>query len=274
MSWWGKVIGGAFGFMLGGPLGAVFGAAVGHQFDRGLERGALGGGLGGADRERVQAAFFTALFSVMGHLAKADGRVSEDEIAMARSMMAQMALDENQKRVAIDLFNQGKQPDFDLDGVVRQFRRESQRRTTLQQMFLEILIHAAFADGAMHPEEQRLLRHIASLLGFAAQHYQQLEAMVQAQRAFHAGGYRPGGGYQGEAAPRRDQLMEAYDILGVSETASDAEIKKAYRRLMNQHHPDKLVAKGLPEEMIKIATEKTQEIKAAYELIKKARQPS
>ncbi len=270
MTWWGKIIGGAFGFMLGGPLGAVFGAAVGHQFDRGLDRGALGGPFGAADRERVQAAFFTALFSVMGHLAKADGRVSEDEIAMARSIMAQMALDEAQQRVAIDLFNQGKQADFDLDGVVRQFRQESHRRSTLQQMFLEILIHAAYADGVMHPDEQRLLRHISELLGFSIQHYQQIEAMVQAQRAFQAGGYGAGAGWQPGTAPR-DQLQDAYDVLGVSASASDAEVKKAYRRLMNQHHPDKLVARGLPEEMIKIATEKTQEIKAAYEIIKQAR---
>ncbi|MCG6934369.1 MAG: TerB family tellurite resistance protein, partial [Proteobacteria bacterium] len=117
MSWWGKVIGGTFGFMLGGPLGALFGAAVGHQFDKGLERGAISDVFGTGDQERVQAAFFTALFSVMGHVAKADGRVSPDEIAMARSIMQQMALDQEQTRVAIDLFNQGKRDDFDLDAV-------------------------------------------------------------------------------------------------------------------------------------------------------------
>lgn len=268
MSWWGKVIGGAFGFMLGGPLGALFGAAVGHQFDKGLNRGVMGDVFGQAgDRERVQAAFFTALFSVMGHVAKADGRVSPDEIAMARSIMQQMALDQEQTRVAIDLFNQGKGEDFDLDAVVRQFRQESHRRTTLQQMFLEILLHAAYADGVMHPDEQRVLRRVAEGLGFSGAQFRQLDAMVRAQRSFHAGGYRP----QAEARPAADMLAEAYAVLGVPNTASDAEIKKAYRRLMNQHHPDKLVSRGMPEEMIKLATEKTQEIKAAYDLIRKAR---
>lgn len=267
MSWWGKLVGGAFGFMLGGPLGALFGAAIGHQFDRGLEGAGLErlGAPGG--QERVQAAFFTSLFSVMGALAKADGRVSEDEIAMARSVMQQMALDEAQKRVAIDLFNAGKQPDFDLDAVVAQFRQESRRRTNLQRMFLEILLHAAWADGTLHPDEDRLLRRVADGLGFPSAVYERLAAMVRAQREFFAGGAEGP-----EAAPRADRLREAYALLGVDESASDAEIKKAYRRLMNQHHPDKLVAKGLPEEMIKMATEKTQEIKAAYELIRKARQ--
>ncbi len=270
MSWWGKLVGGAFGFMLGGPLGALFGAAVGHQFDKGLNRAGLEFAGGPGEQERVQAAFFTALFSVMGAVAKADGRVSEDEIAMARSVMQQMALDEAQKRVAIDLFNAGKQPDFDLDAVVAQFRQESRRRTNLQRMFLEILLHAAWADGVLHPDEQRLLRRVADGLGFSPDAFARLEAMVRAQRAFFGGGAGAGTGAH-EAPPRADRLKEAYELLGVDENASDAEIKKAYRRLMNQHHPDKLVAKGLPEEMIRMATEKTQEIKAAYELIRKAR---
>ncbi len=272
MTWWGKLVGGAFGFMLGGPLGALFGAAVGHQFDRGLERAGLEFMGGAGEQERVQAAFFTALFSVMGAVAKADGRVSEDEIAMARSVMQQMALDEAQKRVAIDLFNAGKQPDFDLDAVVAQFRQESRRRTNLHRMFLEILLHAAWADGVLQPEEQSLLRRVADGLGFSAQAFARLEAMVRAQRAFFGGGGEQPGGFGTEAPPRADRLREAYALLGVDESATDTEIKKAYRRLMNQHHPDKLVAKGLPDEMIKLATEKTQEIKAAYELIRKARE--
>jgi DnaJ like chaperone protein len=118
----------------------------------------------------------------------------------------------------------------------------------------------------MQADEQRVLRRISEHLGFSLRQFQQLEAMVRAQRAFHAGGDR----YQA-AQPQRDLLAEAYAVLGVAASASNDEVKKAYRRLMNQHHPDKLVAKGMPEEMIKLATEKTQEIKAAYETIKKAR---
>jgi len=270
MSWWGKVVGGAFGFVLGGPLGALLGAVLGHQFDKGLKfQDQFGGAFHYEDRERIQTAFFTALFSTMGHVAKADGRVSEDEIEMARNVMRQMRLDERQQRTAIDLFNQGKQPDFPLDDVLEQFRSERRRRRTLLQMFIEILIHAAYADGVMHPKEQHVLRHIGQRLGFSATEFAQLEAMVAAQRQYHEQQYT-GGGYTTRPTSA-DQLKQAYEILGVSETDSDAEIKKAYRRLMNQHHPDKLVAKGLPEEMVKMATEKTQEIKSAYEVIKKSR---
>ncbi len=250
--------------MLGGPLGAVLGAALGHQFDKGLKLANMGGDVfaGVGDRERVQTAFFTALFSVMGHVAKADGRVSEDEIAMARHLMQQMALDEAQRKLAIELFNKGKQADFDLDGVIQQFRQECHRRRTLMQMFMETLLHAAYADNVLDPSEQRLLEHISEMLGFSRLFYQQMHVRVQAQRYFHTGG---------ETQSSEKQLQEAYEILGISHDAKDAEIKKAYRRLMNQHHPDKLVSKGLPEEMIKLATEKTQKIKAAYETIKKAR---
>lgn len=262
MSWWGKIIGGTFGFMLGGPLGAMLGAAVGHNFDNGLTGSPTSSSHGGGpNQERIQSAFFTAVFSVMGHVAKADGRVSEDEIAMARSVMQQMSLDQNQTRVAMDLFNQGKHADFVLDPVITQFRKECHRRRTLLQMFLEILLHAAYADGVLHRDEEALLKDISAKLGFSDAHFQQLEAMVRAQRFF------TGGGQPGQPPPA-ELLTDAYALLGVQPSNSDAEVKKAYRRMMSQHHPDKLMAKGLPEEMVKLATQKTQEIKAAYDLIK------
>ncbi len=265
MSWWGKLVGGAFGFMLGGPLGAMLGAAVGHNFDKGIKISADGSPFAaGPNQERIQSAFFTATFSVMGHVAKADGRVSEDEIAIARSVMEQMSLDKTQARVAMDLFNQGKSADFDLEAVITQFRSECHRRRTLLQMFLEILLHAAYADGVMHPQEALILKNISGALGFSDAHFRQLETMVRSQRFFS-------GGDEAGKPPPAELLRDAYTLLGAKPTDSDDEVKKAYRRLMNQHHPDKLIAKGLPEEMIKLATEKTQEIKAAYELVKRKR---
>jgi len=265
MSWWGKIIGGTFGFMLGGPLGAMLGASVGHNFDRGLQSGPFGSAHGsGPNQERIQSAFFTAVFSVMGHVAKADGRVSADEIAMARSVMQQMSLDHNQIRVAMDLFNQGKHGDFELDPVIEQFKRECHRRRTLMQVFLEILLHAAYADGVLHSREEALLKDICAKLGFSNDHFQQLEAMVRSQRFFTDGS-------QAGRPPTAELLADAYTLLGVQPGDDDAEIKKAYRRMMSQHHPDKLMSKGLPEEMVKLATEKTQEIKAAYDLIKNNR---
>ena len=267
MAWWGKIVGGGFGFLMGGPLGAAMGAAFGHQFDKGMNQDFES--LGYETQERTQLAFFTAVFSVMGNVAKADGRVTQDEINVARTMMQQMALDEQQKKVAIDLFNQGKASDFDLDGVLKQFKQECRRHVTLVQMFIEVLLHAAYADGVMHEKERALLKHVTITLGFSSIKFKQLDDMVRSQQSFHQhGGYSGGTNQQ---APTRDMLKDAYSMLNVSESSTDAEIKKSYRRLMNQHHPDKLVSKGMPEEMIKMATEKTQEIKAAYELIKKNR---
>ena len=256
MSWWGKIAGGSFGFMLGGPLGAIMGAALGHHFDKGLNNI---DGLNIGDQQRTQTAFFTATFSIMGYLAKVDGHVSKDEIAMAKSIMAQMNLSADQRKAAIALFNEGKQNDFPLDAALQQFRQECHRRTNLLQMFIEILISTAMADGTLHPEEVRTLSYIGQQLGFNPAFIQQLLNMVGAQHNFNGN------------ASTQASASDAYAVLGVDKTISDAELKKTYRRLISQHHPDKLVAKGLPEEMIKLANKKTHEIKSAYEMIKQNR---
>ncbi len=252
--------------MLGGPLGALLGAVLGHNLDKGLSGFEREEELPADERERIQTAFFTTTFSVMGHLAKADGRVSPDEIALARAVMGRMELDAEMRETAIRLFNQGKQADFPLDEGLAQFRKECRRRTTLLQMFLEIQLQAAYADGRMDPAEEKLLLHICQQIGIPEFLFRQLERMIRAERSFRGqagAGQAPG--------PTRPSLKDAYAILNITEQATDAEVKKAYRRLMSQHHPDKLVAKGLPEEMMKIATEKTHEIRQAYEQIREAR---
>jgi DnaJ like chaperone protein len=266
MNWWGKLIGGAFGFMLGGPLGALLGAALGHHFDSSFKGIMHDESLGEGATERVQAAFFTASFTIMGRLAKSDGRVSEDEIAMARQVMAQMQLSEEQKQAAMRLFNEGKQPDFPMDDVLEQFRKECHRRNTLIQMFLEIQIAVAMADGTLHDQEKALLYLVAERLGYNRYAFDQLLQMVFAQQRFYheAGQEVPSG-------PSGPTLDDAYSVLGISSNATDAEVKRAYKKLMSQHHPDRLVSKGLPEEMMQLAKEKTQEIRAAYEQIKKKR---
>lgn len=261
MNWWGKLVGGAFGFMVGGPIGAILGAALGHQFDHGLGGIMSDDSLGVGATERVQAAFFTSTFSIMGYLAKSDGRVSEQEIHTARHVMSQMRLSEEQKAAAMHLFNKGKQADFPFEEVLEQFRHECARRTSLIQMFLEIMVSTAMADGVLHAEEKKLLYQISDHLHYPRKFFERLLSMVQGQQ--HYAHSTQGSGHV--------TLKDAYAVLGVDEAASDSEIKKAYRRLMNQHHPDKLVSKGLPEEMMTIAKEKTQEIKAAYEDVKQSR---
>lgn len=251
MAWWGTLLGGTLGYMLGGPLGAMLGVALGGNFDRGL---GLSDSAGSGDQERVQAAFFSATFSIMGHIAKADGKVTADEVASARNIMNQMQLNSEQLSAAKKLFNEGKKAEFPLDAILFQFKKECHRRRNLIQMFLEIQIAMAMADGQLHPKEKQLIYHIGQQLGFAQTQIDQLFQIAS-----------------GSAHSQHDKslsLNDAYAILAVKSSDSDADIKKAYRRLMSQHHPDKLVAKGLPEEMIKIATEKTQEIHKAYDLIK------
>ncbi len=254
MSWWGKLLGGSFGFALGGPLGALVGAALGHTVDA-RRRGSP------SARERTQTAFFTATFSVLGHLAKADGRVTRDEIRLAETVMAQMQLGDELRALAKNLFRQGKAPGFALDEVLDQFKRECHRSRLLLRMFIEVLLQAAYVDGVLHPAERAVLLHICSRLGITPTQFDHLDAMVR-----DAHGRRPRTG-----AARGDDLAGAYAVLDVSPQAGDDEIKRAYRRLLNQHHPDKLVAKGLPEEMMRLASQKTHEIRKAYERIRAAR---
>ncbi len=264
MAWWGKALGGAFGFMLGGPLGALIGIGFGHNFDRGLGNVMSGEKFQPGQQERVQAVFFTATFSVMGHIAKADGKVTPDEIRMAEAVMSHMGLTADVRDSAKRLFNEGKSDDFPLDEILDQFKTELHRRSTLLQMFLEIQLQAAYADGVLDQAEEDLLVHICKRLGVPVSQLRRLEEMLKA-------GFGQGS-YQSSAQTHRTtSLSDAYHILGSSKAATDAEVKKSYRRLMSQHHPDKLVAKGLPEEMIKDATEKTQQIKSAYEQIKESR---
>ena len=200
----------------------------------------------------------------MGHIAKADGRVTPEEIRMAREVMNQLGLDAEARDAAKALFNEGKSADFPIDDVLDQFKRELHRRRTLLQMFLEIQLQAAYADGHLDPAEQQVLEHICLRLGVPLEQLKRLEDMMQ--HGFGQHGYR-----SAPQAARGMSLEDAYVILGVNKSDSDADVKKAYRRLMSQHHPDKLVAKGLPEEMIQDATEKTQQIKDAYEKVKESR---
>jgi DnaJ like chaperone protein len=259
MNWIGLIIGGTLGWFLShSVLGAFLGAVLGESLSVGVSRS----GWSGRDAAQVQAAFFTATFSVMGHIAKADGHVSEHEIEAARAVMAQMNLDPERQRAAMELFNRGKQPDFILDPVLRELRRECRGRRDLLLMFLQIQLHAALADGVLHPAEQAIFIRLCGSLGISPLELRQYEAFIRAQQSFRGGRAAP-------SAP--DRLAESYRTLGVTPQASDAEVKKAYRRLMARHHPDKLVAKGLPEDMIRLAQEKVQHINVAYDAIKSSR---
>jgi len=263
MNIWGKVIGGFLGFLIGNLPGLLVGIWIGNSFDKGLNQN-FSAAFGNSDPAETQRVFFTTTFAVMGHIAKADGVVSKQEIAAAEQVMQQLGLDEAKRKQAIEAFSLGKSDDFDLNSNLESLIKHCIRKPSLIQMFLEIQILAATADGQVSPPEMQILYLIGGLFRISRSHMDRLVEMVIAQRSFHQGG---GSGYaRNQSGPTIEQ---AYKVLGVSENASKAETKRAYRKLMSQHHPDKLVAKGMPEEMIKVATEKSQEIQAAYEMIKK-----
>ncbi len=272
MSWWGKGVGAAVGLVLGGPLGAMLGGAIGHQVDKKKNQHDLQQARISDQQETTQAAFFTATFAVMGYVAKADGRVSEREILLAQQVMQSMQLSEAQRQAAIELFNLGKSSDFDLQAVLDQFLGVVHKRSALIPMFLEIQISAALADGFLDEPERSILLHISQRMGVSKLKFQILFARVAAIMSMQGVFSQSQGaeGAEGVGTPQL-HLSQAYAVLELDESASDEEVKRAYRRLMSQNHPDKLVSKGLPEEMIQLATEKTRQIKEAYEAIKKAR---
>jgi len=254
--WWGKIIGALFGLFRGGLTGAVIGALLGHMLDRFIA------GISGVGSTRET--FFEALFCALGHLSKADGQVTAAEIRMAEDLMKRMQLSGDERQKAIRFFNQGKQPDFDLDASLRAFTQQAAMRFDLRQMFMETLVEAAFSSGRVTDAEQAVLVRVARNLRIPAQLF---AAMIQARQG--AGGtwqrQQAGGGVI------RGSLDQAYAHLGLTAKASDSEVKKAFRKLVSQYHPDKLVSRGLPEEMMEIARRRVREINTAYEQIKKAR---
>lgn len=268
MNIWGKLIGGFFGFLLAGPLGLLLGVFIGHLFDKGLSRN-QGWTFSSTNPTVAQQAFFDTTFLVMGHIAKLDGRVSEAEIQAARTIMNRLGLTEVMRQKAIDLFNKGKQTDFDLEKALNHLVQICHRNKILLKLFVEIQMQTALAEQPISREKQRVLQKICQNLGFAPLNFSFFEHIFNFEQAFRQqqSNQQRQGHYQSSYSRQQLNLQDAYAILGISESATPAEIKKAYRKQMSQHHPDKLLAKGLPEEMIKIATEKTQNIKAAYDRI-------
>jgi len=264
--WWGKLIGGVLGLLKGGLAGAVFGALLGHMIDR------FFAGITGVGQTRD--AFFEALFCSLGYLAKADGRVSEAEIAMAESLMQRMQISGEERQRAIRFFNQGKEEGFDLHFALRTFVHYSAVRPDLRQMFMEILFEAAFSSGTLTRQEQEVLLQVARELRIPGQVFAAMLAARQGGGPGYQGSYSgQQGGQQGgrQQGVIRGTLDQAYAQLGLKSSASESDVKKAYRKLVSQYHPDKLVSQGLPEEMMEMAKTRVRDINTAYEQIKKTR---
>ncbi|NRA82527.1 MAG: co-chaperone DjlA [Gammaproteobacteria bacterium] len=268
MSIWGKILGLVFGFFFGGPIGALFGLYLGHRFDRSMSQDFSN--QGGFNRFFANkgsianlAVFFHAVFSVYGHIAKASGQVTPEEIRAASMLMDKMGLTGEKRREAQAAFAQGKENSFELEQVLVEFKRSSFGQRDILQLFLEVQLQAAFADGELHQKERDILYTVARILGFSVHDIERLLQQLEAQMHFHKQ-------QQGQSSSG-PSLSDAYNILGVSDSDDDKQVKKAWRKLMSQHHPDKLAAKGLPKEMLAIANQKTQDIQAAYERVKQQR---
>jgi len=262
----GKLIGGIIGYSLWGFWGGLLGFWLGSAFDRAAQLNSIF--ISSSDRENLQQSFFKTTFQLIGHIAKADGLVSKAEIAQTESLMSRMGLTQAHRKQAIEYFQEGTVADFNYDLCITQFAQISGRNRQLPLTLLEFLISIALADGHLDPAEQTVLRNTAAKLNMNAQQFEQLLQMILAQNHFNSGS----GSYNyNSQAPRADALKQAYQALGISADIDDKGLKKSYRKLMSQHHPDKLIAKGVPDDMIKVATEKSQQIQSAYELIKKSR---
>jgi DnaJ like chaperone protein len=267
----GKLIGGVLGYLVLGWVGALIGVVVGHAFDRGLASMA---GIGAGASPELQRQFFDTVFTVMGRLAKADGRISEAEIKQAEAIITQLGLSDEHRREAIELFQRGAKADFVIEETLLPFKKGCQQHPRLVELFLTFLALMAHADGQLHAAEVELLKQVANTLGLSPQQFAVWLNMAAAQSQFYGGHYRQQGGQESgyrQSASRQDPLDAAYRALGVTASTSDAEIKKTYRKLMSQYHPDKLIAQGVPEDMVRLGTEKAQEIQAAYDLIVKSR---
>lgn len=260
MKFRGKFFGAIIGLLIAGPIGMTLGFIAGHLYDLGYFRAFLQAVQGNIHTQSQQI-FFNATFKIMGYVAKSDGRVSENEIRTAQMIMSKMGLNEALKKQAIYLFSVGKEADFNVDQTLYELRQVCHIQPALLQLFLDIQLQMASADGHISPAKKAALQHMCAKLGVTGFQFHHNENQYQQY-------------YHYDRKPAQSDTMslnEAYKLLGIPENATPDAIKKAYRRSMSQNHPDKLIAKGLPPEMIKVATQKTQRIKQAYEQIKKAR---
>jgi DnaJ like chaperone protein len=275
MAWKGKFFGALIGLLVTRNVwGAVVGAIIGHLFDQSVGFGyadspyaaaaaAAPAATGGVEQTSVADVFFRTTFELMGHVAKSDGRVSEAEIDAARRLMQELRLGPGEINAAIACFRTGKSSRYDAGPPVETLREACAMRHDLLRAFMELQLRAALAGNGMSPPARMILTRVAERLGMSGLEFAHMEAALRARQQGRSG--------QSGRPSSEKPLAGSYAELEVSAAMSDQEITKAYRRQMSRHHPDKLVANGLPESMAQMAKEKTQRIQEAYEAIRAAR---
>lgn len=262
----GKIVGGFLGLMSGGWLGALLGLYIGHWFDRSLTSATLRGGIFGANNAQDQEEILTHCFELLGCVCKADGQVTRAEIDTAEALLRRLRVQAEQRQTMIRAFNRGKAPEFDVDTSTKTLRALCRGRVLWLRLALEIVLTGALADGRLDDAEHQVLRQIASGLGFRAAEFDALLRLMTGSAGSWSGSRGPG-----PSVSPQQKLDEAYAALGVSSADSDADIRKAYRRLMSQHHPDKLAAKDMPEALRAQAEERVRQIREAWDMVREAR---
>jgi len=253
-------MGGFFGFLMAGPLGALLGLLVGNFFDKGLMAHTLKlqHPFHAEKNPRTKTIFIEAMFTAMGHIAKSDGKISPEEITAAQTFMEELNLSSQQKKQAQNYFIAGKSPSYPLEDILVKLHATTYQNPPLLRLFLDKLYGLAKVDG-FTTHKINTLNFILSQLGFSG---------LNQQQAFKQDYYTQS---QQQKVPQRSKIslssQEAYQLLNISPEASRQEIKRAYRKLMSRYHPDKLIAKNATPEQIKQATEKTQLIRKAYDLL-------
>lgn len=248
MSWLGKVVGGTIGFALGGPLGAIAGAALGHTFDASDAQYYKDETRRLSYHEQAQMTFFVAAFSMLAKLARADGQISPEEVQTVENFMAHdLNLSPQSKRFAAQVFHTAIDSPTSFQDFAAQFYDHFQNQPQLLDLMIDVLLRVSVADGTLCEDEERLINSAASIFHFSEHKYKELKSR-----------YAP-------------DFEKYYAVLGTDSTASDADIKNQYRKLVKEYHPDTIASKGLPEEFTKLAHDKFREIQQAYEVIKQER---
>lgn len=294
--WIGRIIGTLLGLLLANPFTAMIGFFLGYYFvDKPkIERMRRANQAAGAFNYRrgpsSAARIIELSYEFMGYVARGAGRVNESHIAKAQQFMDAMGLDQNGRQMAINAFNRGKSDGFNPAQEIANLRNLAGNNSDIIAFFIEVQIQIAIADGSLQTGEQQRLLEIGRYLGFAPNQIMRLIqvrfAEMEMERNWGSFYGRSQQGqqreyeyertYQRQDESRRQSassasgadLRHAYEILGVDENASFEEIKKAHKRLMLKYHPDRLASQGLPPEMIKLYTQKAQDIQAAFNLIK------
>ena len=241
MAIWGKILGGAAGLMAGGPLGALIGGLAGHAYDR------IKGDQGDDNQPRLakQTTFAIGVIVLSAKMAKADGTVTRDEVDAFKQIF-HIPPEEIQNVGRV--FDQARKDSRGFEPYAKQISNLFQDNPAVLEELLGGLFHIARADGVSHPKEIDFLKKCSHIFGFD-------DATFDRMRVAHMGA----------------AMDDPYTILGVTRDMSDADIRKAWRKLAREHHPDTLIAQGMPVDFIEVATEKIATINAAYDEIVKQR---